>query len=316
MLFVFYESTAIHPQLWMRQRTMFDPSAECGHCSLAIFNPLTTNCFWYIEHILCDDDPDNPPWHKIRLSGLNHPNVLAELAGKPKPIPGAVSLAQVEGWIREWCEPVERTDDVEATDFEFPPGSGKWYRPGPEFQCICLGLWPTEADGVWSDALWSACDRQLKFPTLYEPLYIGCDTATGKGNDWHAIHGRWGNCSIHHETANTMDAVKIAARLRDAARKLAAYATARLPQGREPVKPQEIQINIDDDGTGNAIVAILGRDGYNIQGIGAGCSATKPAQYPRRRDELWFETADRARKGRLDVSRLDRTVKQRLKQQL
>jgi hypothetical protein len=38
--------------------------------------------------------------------------------------------------------------------------------------------------------------------------------------------------------------------------------------------------------------------------------------YPRKRDELWFEVAERARRGQLALGRLDRKTLARLRQQL
>ncbi len=122
MHFVFDEATAISPDIWHRMRTMFDPSPESHHTCLAIFNPITTNCQAFIEDNLVDDSPDNPPWHRIRLSALDHPNIEAELKGLPKPIPGAVSVHMVENWIRDYCEEIERTEDLEITDFRWPIG--------------------------------------------------------------------------------------------------------------------------------------------------------------------------------------------------
>jgi hypothetical protein len=44
--------------------------------------------------------------------------------------------------------------------------------------------------------------------------------------------------------------------------------------------------------------------------------ATYPDRYPRKRDELWFATADRARSGGVYLGELDRATLRRLKQQL
>src|SRR5262249_44178809 len=153
-------------------------------------------------------------WHRFRLSALTHPNVIADLKGESRPFPGAVNLRMVNEWVRDWCEPIKEEDRV-ATDLEWPPPNvtgkpGRWYRPGSVFQSRALGLWPDSGEGVWSDSLFDACLRgpAPEFPLELLPE-VGCDTATGKGSDFHATHARWGAVSLHHETANVMDAARI-----------------------------------------------------------------------------------------------------------
>src|SRR5262245_6089830 len=261
-------------------------------------------------------DPDLKSWHRFRLSVLDHPNLAAEMRGEPLPFPGAVNVRMVGRWVRETCEPVGPAEVI-ATDFEWPPDSGKFYRPGPWFQARGLGLWPDSGSGVWTDALWEACLRGPRpaFPLDALPQ-VGCDTATGKGEDYHAIHGRWGSVSVAHSTSNTMDPARIAAKLKEACRELADLANRHRDRGAEPLDPQHIPIKIDDDGTGNAVGAFLGQDGYTVHPIGAGTQATCPERYPRKRDELWFATAERARSGGIYLGALDRATLRRLKQQL
>src|SRR5207237_13380 len=108
--------------------------------------------------------------------------------------------------------------------------------------------------------------------------------------------GRWGPVSILEActTSNTMDPARIGARLKEAARQLADLANRRRDRAAMPIDPKEVPIKIDDDGTGNAVGSFLMADGYTVQLIGAGTSATRPDSYPRKRDELWFEVAERA----------------------
>jgi hypothetical protein len=83
------------------------------------------------------------------------------------------------------------------------------------------------------------------------------------------------------------------------------------PSGGSPVGPAGF-----DDGTGNAVIAVLRRDGYRCSAIGAGTSANRADLYPRKRDELWFEVAERAKSGQVFFGQLDRTTLCRLKHQL
>src|SRR5439155_22774811 len=131
MLFIKDEANDIDGLHFTTTRTMFDP--ELGHAELVIFNPTSTTSQVYQEDLACDAADRPPPWHRIRLSALNHPNIKADLEGRPRPVPGAVTKAMVDEWVREWCEPVKSADH-KATDLERPPGSGVWFRPGPIFQ--------------------------------------------------------------------------------------------------------------------------------------------------------------------------------------
>jgi hypothetical protein len=317
MLFIFDEANGIDAAYFQTLRTMFDPSL--GHAVLVFFNPISMTSHVYVEDMLTDD-PDSqshdgtPPWHRIRLNALDHPNIAAQLAGKPKPIPGAVSIEQVEAAIRDWCERVDGKPDT--TDIEWTPGSGRFVHPGPIFQSRVLGIWPSVSDGVWSEALFNAClRRQDRFEMAAIPE-VGCDTAMGKADDFHAVHGRWWGTSLIHETSNTMDPVQIAEHIRKTCRFLADFANFRRDTVAKPIDPKQVPIKIDDDGTGNAVVAILRREGYNIHAIGAGCRANRPTLYPNRRSELWFDVVDLAKEGLVDIHRLDKHTQHRLRIQL
>jgi hypothetical protein len=315
MLFIVEEACGVDPIWWEVIMTMFDPGL--GHAQLCIFNPTDSTSQAYQEDLRADDAGGCPRWHRVRLNALNHPNVLAELQGEPKPIPHAVSLDQINGELRDLCEPVEDVTDVLGTDLEWPPGSGQWYRPGPVFQARWLGVWPDAGAGVWSPALWEACfpagEPRLPLGRLPE---IGVDCSMGKGEDFYAQHCRWGPVSLFHETSNTMDAVKIAGRVREGCRRAADYATGLRGANVEPVTPPQIRVKIDDDGTGNAVAALLRRDGYNCVLVSAARVAAHADQYPRMRDEAWFAGAEKAKKGLVCLARLDRKTLARLRQQL
>jgi hypothetical protein len=45
------------------------------------------------------------------------------------------------------------------------------------------------------------------------------------------------------------------------------------------------------------VAAFFRKDGYTVSTIGAGGKAGRPDRYPRKRDELWFQTAEKARAG-------------------
>jgi hypothetical protein len=319
-LFIMEEAVGL-PHLYFDELpTMLDE----GDSVLYIYNPTDVTSRMYTEDVRgetdCDDDLELPeeqrlPWHRFPLSALRHPNIEAELAGRERPFPGAVSLKMLRGMIRAGCEPIA-AEQAQGIDFEFPPGSGKWYRPGAWFQARGLGLWPDTGSGVWSDSTWAACfKKDPGVSTLHLPM-IGCDTATGKGEDYHAVHVRWGAVSVWHETSNTLKPVHIGQRLKLCAEQAAGFYNSARPSSAEPIKPQAIPINIDDDGTGGAIASYMQAEGYFITPLGAGARAMDEERYPRKRDELWFRAADRARAGDIYLGRLDKPTLRRLRQQL
>lgn len=313
MLFLFDEGNEIEAAYFTTTKTMFDP--DDGHAWVVCYNPTTTTTACYQENLACDETEGLPRWHRRRLSALTHPNVLAELRGQKKLIPGAVSLAMVNGWVEDWCEAIEARDH-EATDIEWPPRSGKWHRPGSEFQSRALGIEPDTGDGVWGPALWEAVKDRSPVFNLTRLPEIGCDCSMGKGEDWYAAHGRWGTASVHHETANTMDPARIGARLKEVCAKLAALARMHRDRHDKVVKPRDILIKIDDDGTGGAVCAFLRQDGYNALPVGAATTPQDQERYLNKRSELWFQTAAKAKAGLVGFGRLDRKTRARLRQQL
>jgi hypothetical protein len=317
LMFLFEEAVGIQPVVWETTATMFKPTA--GHFWFAYLNPTDTTSEAFLQSQATGLN-GQPKWRVFNLSALEHVNIVAQLAGDDPPIPAAVTLEQLEDWIAKWCDPVP-AGERQAGDIEWRPGSGKWYRPGPIGEARILGRWPSLGTyGVWSEAIWAECLRGPCPPFPLDALpVIGCDAATGKGDDFMAIHTRWGDISLGCEASNTMDPCVIFGRLKETAADLAALAN-RERQRHQPgvalVTPEQIPIRIDDDGVGASIAAFLRADKYNVTAVGAGTAARNPARYPRRRDEVWFLVAERAKIGGVHLGKLAPDHLRRLKQQL
>jgi hypothetical protein len=309
MLFIFDEAEGIDPIYYTTTSTMFKP--EQGHAWLCIFNPTTTTSQTYIEESRFDEN-GNPAWHVFSMSALNHPNIKAQLAGQEPPIPSAVTVAQLQSWIEEQCERVS-AEEKSLIDFEWPPDSGKWWRPGPVAEARILGRRPSSGTyGIWSDALWDIIETaQLEIDLEKQPE-IGCDVAR-KGDDWTEIHVRWGPVSLHHEAHNGWTTDRTAGRLKQLCREWAAKANEMRPKGSRPIRPEEIAVKIDDDGVGGGVIDQRG--GFCFVAVSAASNARRPNDYPNKRSELWFSTAERAKRGMVSIARLPREVRHRLKQQ-
>jgi hypothetical protein len=168
--------------------------------------------------------------------------------------------------------------------------------------------------GVWSDALWqSALQAGLECPA-HEPPQVGFDGAR-YGDDFAGYHVRRGPVSLHHESHNGWDASRRFLRLKELAAWCASLVNQARPRGAAPVKATEIPLKIDDDGFGGAIGDLLAAAGYHVVRVGAACTAAESDKYPNKRSELWFGTAERARRSRLCLGNLPRQVLARLRQQ-
>jgi hypothetical protein len=308
MLFIFDEAIGVKPVFWETTKSMFKPDG--GHFWVVIGNPTDTSSQMYSEELTGD-------WHLVQMSALDHPNLERELRGEGPEYPAAVSLAQWNSWLQDWCDTIS-TEDADSTCIEWPPASGNWYRPGPEMEARALGRWPSQGTyGVWSDSAWNAAlcgDNLSDSPFLKDVPVIGCDPAR-YGDDYTAIHCRCGGVSLAHERHNGWDGPRIVGRLKELCREMAAWVNARREPGLEPIKPEQIRVNIDADGMGGLGTVDWG-GGYHFCGIGAATTASDPTRYDRKRSELWFNLAARAKLGMLDLSRLDAKTRQRLRQQL
>jgi hypothetical protein len=310
MLFVFDEAEGIDGTYWTTTKTMFKP--ELGNAWLAIGNPTTTTSQAALEEQAALRDGG---WRVFHISALNHPNITRQLAGEAPEIPEAVTVAQIDQWVKGWCEPVP-TGERQATDFEWRPGSGNWWRPGPIAEARILGRRPSQGvHGVWSEALWEAViHARLDYDPRDLPE-IGLDVAR-KGDDFSCFHVRWGPCSMHHESHNGWGTAQNVQRAKDLAAYWASRATGMRDPMAQPISPKRILIKVDDDGVGGGVTDWLRNDGFAAIPVNAACSPTRPDDYPKRRDELWFVVAEKARHGRLDLSRLPQDVLARLRQQL
>lgn len=306
MLFVFDEADGVESAYWTTTKTMFKP--ELGHAWLAIGNPVSTSSAGALEEQTTDAS-GNPAWRVINISALDHPNILEQLAGRPAPYPNAVTLPQVDQWVRDWCEPVKEEEHC-STDLYW---RGQWLRPGPVAEARMLGRRPSAGMyGLWSLRLWESCLVRQEWSDLSKLPEVGCDVAR-YGDDYTAFHVRWGNLSLAHETWNGWSEVKVAGRLKHWAQYAAEWINSLRPVQHEPIKPQQIRCKVDDSPVGGGVIDLAG--GYSFVGISAARKAIDSEWYPNSRSELWFCTADRAREGRLDLSRLPKDALVRLRHQ-
>lgn len=294
MLFIFDEAVGVAPVFWETAESMF--SGE-GHAWLAIFNPTDTSSQAYQEEL-------SGGWHVISLNVLEHPNIAAELAGLPPPYPSAIRLARVDELIRKWCRPLNLAEAPLATDIEWTPGSGQWWRPGPIAEARLLGRWPSQAtNNVWSDAAWQAAETRLLPEPTDQPVEIGCDVARF-GDDFTEIHVRRGPISLHHEAANGWRTTETAGRLKQLANQWGQHAG---------MEGRAVHVKLDDDGVGGGVDDQA--DDYTFLGVSASAKALDPEGYPNRRSELWFTVAERGLRGDMSFVHLPPDIRRELRRQ-
>lgn len=321
MLFVMDECEGIDPIYWQTTDTMYKPEED--HAWLAIGNPVTTASQSYLEDLASGPD-GKPKWKQFQLSALNHPNVLAQLAGKPPPVPNAVSLGQVQQWLKDWAEPIQ-PNDVKPADIQWPPGSGIWFRPGPLFKGRVLGIRPTEGvDSVIGQQAW---DNALipKFTNEHCWLHkfgitIGVDVAV-YGDDYTAIHVRSGPVSLYHEARNGWLPKRVANRVKELCVEWSAiYNSWALIPTRPRLDARNVKVIIELDGPG---IAVFDRcDGFgDWQGLKVAESsemidAVGRPLYDTKRTELWFEGEKKMVEGQMDLSRIPRVILDKLRVEL
>jgi hypothetical protein len=158
----------------------------------------------------------------------------------------------------------------------------------------------------------------LEIPLDDVPV-IGCDTAHG-GMDSTEFHVRCGPCSLAHDRISGHDTPQIVGRLIELAREWAKWYSDRQalrPDScrRPAITAFEIPINLDDAPVGYGVIDDLRAAGYAVNGVTAAGTANESAAYPNKRSELWFVTAEMARRGEIDLSRLSEEWKDELGRQ-
>lgn len=253
-------------------------------------------------------------YNVLSISALDHPNIAAELHCESPPFPDAVRLQWLYEMLEKECE---RVDSPIEDSFEFhalpevkaalegrlPSGEQWHYQPTAYFQGRVLGEFPTQADQQVIPKSWLKSQSKLAPVGPYE---IGCDIARF-GDDRTTIIVRRGPCAISAREIRKMDTVEVERALKDAA----------LEVSTSEFEAKHVAIKIDvTGGLGAGPYDHLKADGWNVHAVNSSERAHNEEQYKNRRSELWFDTRDRAREKRLDLSRLRKDIRERLEREL
>lgn len=264
-------------------------------------------------------------YHTLSISALDHPNIKAELQCQSPPFPDAVRLQWLYEMLEKECEPVDKLSE-DAFEFvalseirnalEGIPAANEtcFYLPTAYFQGRVLGEFPTQADQQVIPKSWLKSQQVLQ-PADNDIPEIGCDVARF-GDDRTTIFVRRGPCLLKGREIRKMDTVEVATALEDEA--LAAvkdwrphlYGEAALSLSKK------LPIKIDvTGGLGTGPFDMLKAKRYNVIAVNSSERANNSEQYRNRRSELWFDTRERAKDKRLDLSRLRRDMRERLERE-
>ena len=292
LLLIFDECVGIDPVYWEAADGMMTSD---GCRMLAMCNPTDPGTEAY-RQIQAKGADGKPRWNLITLSALDHPNVIAELAGKPRPIPGAaVTLGWVNDKVAAWCKPVD-AGQRSPVAIEWPPGSGLWHEPDARFEARVIPRWPSKAAyAVWDLSVFNAaCTRVPVWPNnvVLKPI-IGVDPARF-GDDLTAIVIRRGPNVVHAETFGKQSTAVTVARLKSLAAEWAGKHGG--------MSPKQVLILVDEEGLGAGVLDHAG--GFNFVGVRSSLTAAAEDDYPNVRSELWFNTAERAVAGGMSLAML------------
>jgi intein/homing endonuclease len=231
----FEEAVGIAPYIWAASDGLMTTKENR---LLAIGNP--TN-----ETTEFGNACSNNAYNTIRVNGLDHPNVQAELAGHPQPFPGAVDLTfiyemllketqsaeKLEGAVFEWHSLSSIESALKGTPID-PNSPKQLYMPNAACQGRVLGLFPTVADEQICPKGW--LENSPGYPGSPLPARllssvaagtvpsVGCDIAHG-GADRTTIFCAWDAIALFGSELRQLDTVIVENACRTAARCGAEY---------------------------------------------------------------------------------------------
>lgn len=265
-------------------------------------------------------------YHTMSISALNHPNIRAELQGNPAPIPDAVRLLWLYEMLEKECERVD-TPSEESFPFVSLPEiekalhgqsantSEQWhYMPTAYFQGRVLGEFPTQADQQVIPKAWLKHQLVLQ-PADTDVPELGCDVARF-GDDRTTIFVRRGPCLLKGREIRKMDIVEVATACRDEALEAARELRLGLTKEDNERLAKTFKVKVDvTGGLGAGPCDLLKNWGYKAVPVNSSSQAKDKEQYKNVRSELWFDTRERARTKRLDLSRLRKDIRERLERE-
>lgn len=253
---------------------------------VCLYNPISAGSQASVEE-------RSSRWNRFQLSALDHPNVEAEILGKPLPVPGAVTVAKILDRLNKWGRELHEHEEPEPGDVDF---LGKRYRLTGIGEARILGRRPSKSVNTLLDTnLWDAACRGERFNGQVQPHWrfqLGCDVARF-GDDRTVIWVRQGPVVLHHESRSGLSVPQVAQLVRQLVDRYAG-----------PGESPRVPCVIDDTGVGGGVVDLA--MGYNFLGVNASALAVNTDEYPNIRSEVHFDFVDILTEGLVDLSLIDK----------
>jgi len=235
---------------------------------LAIGNPIEqAGPFW--------DATNHPNWNSIRISSLEHPNVISgqEL------IPGAVTRAWVDDRCRDWateCDP----DVPEAI---YIPWQNRYYKPLPIFMAKVLGIAPEQAEDQLIKLSWVLDAQQRVIDVSKEQTVVGVDPAP-RGGDDNVLCTRIGNKIYPIKRMKGQDTQQLAEWL-----------------ALEMHQTGAVKGYIDDIGVGTGVTDRARRMGLPVMAVNFASRATQRKRFANLRAECYWTVRELLREGKMSL---------------
>jgi phage terminase large subunit len=263
-LVILDEASGLSRLVW---RTVSLLSVSENNRLLAIGNPIGKNDAF-------SDACHNKNWNCIRISCLEHPNVIE---GR-EVIPGAVS--------RQWIE--QQADDLSVPCDPDTPGGvhlwwcNRWIMPQAVFVAKVLGEEPEEEEDQLIKLSWVTFAENNLNTTEGDATIISCDPAPRAG-DYTACAARNGNKVLWVRRKKTHDTVAIVSWIQEL---LAESAATR--------------VYVDETGAGVGVVDTCRLHQMPVVAVNSSRSATQKRRFANTRSEMWWNLREALRKG--DIS--------------
>lgn len=231
---------------------------------LLIGNPLIPSGDFY-------DSQKSNSWHRIKISAMDSPNVIAD----QELVPGLVS----KSWV----------DDRRA----------EYGEDHPFWHARVLGEFPPESEDTLIPIAWidSAIERAIAVKPSRRVLgvdvarYGSCETVVCDFDGYRATF------PVIRKDRSTVDSAgDIINHLR--------------PFQVEQFRAKDIEIFVDDIGVGGGVTDILDREGYSVTGVISNARAENEEKFFDLRSEMWWELRDRFQKGTISIPRDEKLVGQ------
>ena len=135
---------------------------------IAVGNPIEqSGPFW--------DATNHENWHHIRISALDHPNVISGT----ETIPGAVTRE----WVNDRCKDWATECSAGMEEAVYIPWQDRYYKPLPIFMAKVLGIAPEQAEDQLIKLSWVIDAQQRVIDVSKEQIVVGVDCAPRGGDD-------------------------------------------------------------------------------------------------------------------------------------